>query len=37
MNIVNTVKSILGGGAKNQNEIVSAIMNLIGSQSGGLN
>jgi uncharacterized protein YidB (DUF937 family) len=37
MSILNTIKSILGGNGKNQSEIVSAIMNLIGGQSGGLN
>jgi uncharacterized protein YidB (DUF937 family) len=37
MDLLNTVKSMLGGKAQNQNEIISAIMNLIGGQSGGLN
>lgn len=37
MEILNTLKSILGGSSKNQSEIVSVIMNLIGGQSGGLN
>ncbi len=36
MDLLNEAKSALGGGEK-QNQIVSAIMNLIGGQSGGLN
>ncbi len=36
MDILNTVKSALGGGDK-QNDIMSTVMNLVGGQSGGLN
>ncbi len=36
MDILNTVKSALGGGDK-QNDLMSTVMNLVGGQSGGLN
>ncbi len=36
MDILNTVKSALGGGDKN-NDLMSIVMNLIGGQKGGLN
>lgn len=38
MDILDTVKSVLGGGeGEKQNDLLSSIMNLIGGQSGGLN
>jgi len=38
MDILNTVKSVLGSGTgTKQNDLMSVITNLIGSQSGGLN
>jgi uncharacterized protein YidB (DUF937 family) len=36
MDILNTVKSVLGGGGDKQNDLMSVVMDLIGSQSGGL-
>ncbi len=36
MDILNTVKSALGGGDKN-NDLMSVVMNLVGGQKGGLN
>ncbi len=37
MDILNTVKSVLGGGAGDkQPDLMSAVMNLVGGQSGGL-
>lgn len=36
MDILNTVKSALGGGDK-QNDLMSTVMNLVGGQSSGLN
>ena len=36
MDILDTVKSALGGGDK-QNDLMSTVMNLVGGQSGGLN
>jgi uncharacterized protein YidB (DUF937 family) len=36
MDILNTVKSALGGGDKN-NDLMSIVMNLVGGQKGGLN
>jgi uncharacterized protein YidB (DUF937 family) len=36
MDILNTVKSALGGGDKNDN-LMSVVMNLVGGQKGGLN
>jgi len=38
MDILDTVKSALGGGAEDkQNDLLSSVMNLIGGQGGGLN
>ncbi len=37
MDILNTVKSVLGGGENKQNDLMSTIMFLVGSESGGLN
>ena len=37
MNILNSVKSVLGGGENKQNDLMSSIMFLVGSESGGLN
>ncbi|MDP2363176.1 MAG: YidB family protein [Ignavibacteria bacterium] len=38
MDILNTVKSALGGGeGDKQNDLMSTVMNLVGGQSGGLN
>ena len=37
MDILNTLKSVLGGGTGNkQPDLMSAVMNLVGGQSGGL-
>ena len=36
MDILNTVKSALGGGDK-KNDLMSVVMNLVGGQKGGLN
>jgi uncharacterized protein YidB (DUF937 family) len=36
MDLLNTVKSALGGGDKN-NDLMSVVMNLVGGQKGGLN
>lgn len=37
MDILNTVKSALGGGEEKNNDLMSSIMFLVGGQSGGLN
>ncbi|HEY6906157.1 MAG TPA: YidB family protein [Ignavibacteriaceae bacterium] len=38
MDILNAIKSVLGGGAgSKQNDLMSEIMNIVGGQSGGLN
>jgi len=37
MDILNTVKSVLGGGDEKKNDLMSSIMFLVGGQSGGLN
>jgi len=37
MDILNTVKSALGGGEEKKNDLMSSIMFLVGGQSGGLN
>lgn len=38
MDILNTIKSALGGGTEDKsNDLLSSVMNLIGEQSGGLN
>ncbi len=37
MDILNTVKSVFGGGENKQNDLMSSIMFLVGSESGGLN
>ncbi len=37
MDILNSVKSVLGGGENKQNDLMSSIMFLVGSESGGLN
>ena len=37
MDILDSVKSAIGGGGNTQNDLMSTIMNLIGGQSGGLN
>jgi uncharacterized protein YidB (DUF937 family) len=36
MDILNTVKSVLGGGKEKKNDLMSSIMFLVGEQSGGL-
>ena len=37
MDILNTVKSVLGGGDEKKSDLMSSIMFLVGGQSGGLN
>ncbi|RPI66862.1 MAG: hypothetical protein EHM47_15880, partial [Ignavibacteriales bacterium] len=37
MDILNTVKSVLGGGEEKKSDLMSSIMFLVGGQSGGLN
>jgi uncharacterized protein YidB (DUF937 family) len=37
MDILNAIKSVLGGGAGKQNDLMSMVMNIVGGQSGGLN
>ncbi len=37
MDILNTVKSVLGGDENKQNDLMSSIMFLVGGESGGLN
>jgi uncharacterized protein YidB (DUF937 family) len=36
MDILNTIKSVLGGGGDKQNDLTSTMMDLVGGKSGGL-